>query len=372
MDKNTLIIDEILSLFAQEAPIQLQENYDNSGLIVGDRHRPTDSALLCVDVTEDVVDEAVVLGCNLIVSHHPIIFKGLKKLTPDDAVSRVVMKAIRHDIAIVAMHTNLDNSFSGTNFILSKKLKLNQLAILEPKEGLLKKLVVFVPTAHLAEVRQAIFSAGGGQIGQYDACSFSVLGKGSFRASENANPFVGEIGSVHEEEEQRLEVIVPTFRLNAVIKAMLKTHPYEEVAYDLIRLDNSWDRAGAGMIGSLPEALEEQDFLELVARQCDIPTLRHTALNGRKIKKVAVCGGSGAFLLGAAKAAGADAFVTADLKYHDFHDADGKLLLVDAGHYETEQFTKEWMADIITKKNPNFAVLFSGINTNPVRYFLKS
>ncbi|MBW7847580.1 MAG: Nif3-like dinuclear metal center hexameric protein [Bacteroidales bacterium] len=372
MDKKILHIDEILSLFAQEAPFQLQENYDNSGLIVGDRRWQTDSALLSVDVTEDVVDEAIRLNTKLIVAHHPIIFKGLKKLTPDDAVSRVVMKAIRHDIAIIAVHTNLDNSFSGTNFILSKKLGLNGLTILDPKEEILKKLVVFVPTAHLTEVRQAIFTAGGGHIGQYDSCSFSTPGKGSFRAGENANPFVGEIGNLHEEEEQRLEVIVPSFRLNAVINAMLKAHPYEEVAYDLIPLDNRFDRAGSGMIGSLPEAMDEHDFLEMIAVRCDIPVLRHTHLNGKKIKKVAVCGGSGAFLLGAAKAAGADAFVTADLKYHDFHDADNKLLFVDAGHYETEQFTKEWMADKIKKKNPNFAVRFSEVNTNPISYFLKS
>ncbi len=371
MEKITFTIDEILSLLAQYAPFQLQENYDNSGLIAGDRNAITEGVLVSVDVTENVVDEAIKHKCGLIITHHPIVFKGLKRLTADDYVSRTLIKALKNDIAIIALHTNLDNTYSGTNFLLSQKLGLENLRILDPKENILKKLVVFVPSSHFATVRAAIFSAGGGHIGQYDSCSFSSQGKGSFRAGEGANPFVGSIGRLHEEEEFRLEAVVPSFRLHAVLNAMIEAHPYEEVAYDVISLDNKWDKAGSGMIGSLPEAISEAEFLEKVARECKIPALRHSAFVDRKIRHVAVCGGAGSFLLNAAKANGADAFVTADLKYHDFYDADKQLLMVDAGHYETEQFTKDWIAGILTKKNPNFAVRFSETDLNPVNYYIK-
>lgn len=366
-----ILIRDVLNVFEETAPLPFKESYDNSGLIVGDPGASVSKVLLCVDVNEAVVEEAQNKGCELIVSHHPIIFKGLKKLVPSTYVERTVMAALRNNIAIMAMHTNLDNSFVGVNQILANKLGLNNLRILEAKQEILSKVVVFVPHSHQQVVREAMFEAGGGHIGAYDNCSFNVAGKGTFRAGEGTNPFLGEKGVLHEEDEIRVELVVPTYNVQRVVKAMLASHPYEEVAYDVIPLANAWDGAGAGMIGNLESPVDERDFLKMVAETCGIPVLRHSPLIGKKISRVAVCGGSGSFLLGAAKRAGVDAFVTADVKYHDFHDAAQQLLMVDAGHYETEQFTKELMAGILTKKFPNFAVLFSEVNTNAVGYYLK-
>lgn len=362
-------IKEILQLITDEAALSLQESYDNSGLLIGDEEIKVERALLAVDVTGEVIDEAVSKKCGLIIAHHPLIFKGLKSINPKNPVERIAMKAIKNNIAIAAMHTNLDNYEFGVNAKLAEVLGLKNLRILSPVKSGLRKLIVFVPQDHAETVRQAMFAAGAGAIGAYDSCSFNTPGTGTFRAGDNTNPFVGEQGKLHEEAEVKVETVVPAHKLNKVLKSMISAHPYEEVAYDIFPLENSDTGAGAGMIGELEQAMDEQDFLTMVLKKLGTPVLRHTALTHKKIQKVAVCGGSGVFLLPNAKAADADAFVTGDIKYHDFFEADGQLLMVDAGHYETEQFTKELMAGIIQKKMPKFAALISEVSTNAVSYF---
>lgn len=351
------------------APLALQESYDNSGLLVGDPETEVTQVLIALDCTEDVVDEAIREGCNLIITHHPIIFKGLKRLTGANYIERVVIKAIRHGIALYAIHTNLDNVTGGVNSKIADKLGLEAQAILSPKQDTLKKLVVFVPRSHVEQVRQSLFDAGAGQIGNYDQCSFNAAGYGTFRAGQAAQPHVGEIGEQHREEETRIEVIFPVHLERHIILSMYEAHPYEEVAYDLYRLENVHREIGSGMIGNLPAALEPLEFLELLKQNLGAKIIRHTALPDRPIQRVAVCGGSGGFLLKDAIRSGADVFVTADYKYHEFFDADGKILIADVGHFESEQFTQELLLEIIQKKFPTFAVRLTGIDTNPINYY---
>lgn len=365
-------VKDILQILYATAPLSWQENYDNSGLLVGNPESEVHKILVCLDVTEAVVEEAIKKDCQLIISHHPLIFHGIKKLTPSGFVEKSVIKAIKADVAIAAMHTNLDNSAEGVNKKISDKLGLVGAKILQPVKGKLKKLVTFCPVAYHEKVREAMLNAGAGHIGAYDSCSFNSEGKGTFRAGDNSNPFVGSIGEIHQENEWRIETIVPDHLLAEVINAMTRAHPYEEVAYDIYPLENSFTTVGSGMIGNLEKGLTETELLQLTAKTFGINFLRHSPFTEKVIKRVAVCGGSGAFLLQAAKAAQADAFITSDIKYHDFFEAEHSLLLIDAGHYETEQFTKELIADLLRKKIPNFAVLFSEVHTNAVGYFTQS
>ena len=362
-------IRELLKVFEQYAPGALQESYDNSGLQLGLPDQEVHKGLICLDVTPAVVQEAISSECDLILSHHPLLFKGLKKITGGHFTERVIIEAIKHNIAIVSMHTNLDNVARGVNDMLGKKLGLQNLRILQPQSGLLKKLVTFCPHSHADKVRAAIFEAGAGQIGDYDCCSYNIEGHGTFRAGAGTNPFAGRKNELHVEPEIRIETILPAYLLNRVITAMIGTHPYEEVAYDVYPLENVFDGVGSGMVGELEIPLSENDFLEKLKKDLKIPCLRHTAFTGRAIKKVAFCGGSGSFLMDQARREGADAFVTGDLKYHQFFESDGQYLLVDAGHYETEQFTKELLYDVVNKNFSKFALLISGQNTNPVQYF---
>jgi dinuclear metal center protein, YbgI/SA1388 family len=360
-----------MNCILQVAPLNLQENYDNSGLLIGEESTLVERALITLDVTEEVIDEAISKSCDLIVSHHPLIFKGLKRLGGRNPIERMVVKAIQNRISILSMHTNLDNSFSGVSRALADRLGLKNPLVLQPLCGRLQKLVVYVPCSAFEKVKSAMFEAGAGSVGNYDSCSFSMQGIGSFRAKEGAHPYVGEVGLQHLENEIRLETVVTDYQLNKVIASMVKAHPYEEVAYDVYRLDNSFAMAGSGMIGELEKELSEKDFLKRVQQVIGTPCLKHSAFADRKIKKVALCGGSGFFLLPDAKSFGADAFLTADIKYHDFFEADNKILLVDGGHFETEQFTKELLAGLILKKIPTFAVLIAETNTNSVHYFCK-
>ncbi len=362
-------IKDLLKSITEVADLSLQESYDNSGLLIGNSETKIEKALLTIDVTEAVIEEAINKNCSLIIAHHPLIFKGLKRIANNNPVERIVSAAIKNDIAIAAMHTNLDNIKNGVNGKLAAVLGLKNLNILSTASGNLRKIGVFCPTAQAGQVRQAMFEAGAGHIGDYDSCSFNTTGTGTFRGGDNTNPFVGQVGQLHQEAEIKIETIVPVFLVEKVIQAMKYAHPYEEVAYDIFSLDNAHNEIGAGMIGKLDQALEEIDFLNLIQEKLGTPFLRHTAFTGKKMQHIAICGGSGAFLLQQAKAAKADAFVTADLKYHDFFEADGELLVVDAGHFETEQFTKELMAELIRKKIPNFAALISEEHTNAVRYF---
>ena len=362
-------LGEVIKAFEQIAPFSLQDDYDNSGIQFGNTENEIKRGLVCIDITEEIIDEAIEKQCDLVISHHPLIFRGIKKLTGKHYTERALIKAIKHDISLISVHTNLDSVINGVNKKLAEKLGLTDLKVLQPRKGLLKKLVTFCPVDHAEKVREAIFQAGAGQIGEYDCCSFNLEGKGSFRGGDSTNPFVGEKGQIHYEPEVRIETILPDYLENVVLKAMFNAHPYEEVAYDIYPLDNTFDKAGAGITGKLPEQMTEKEFLVFVKDQLGIPVIRHSEFTGKKIVKVALCGGSGSFLIDRALSAGADIFITADIKYHDFFDVRGKMLLADVGHYESEQFTKEILYEIVTKKFTNFALLISDQSTNPVRYF---
>jgi dinuclear metal center YbgI/SA1388 family protein len=315
-----------------------------------------------------VLDEAIREQCSLVIAHHHKIFKGIKKLTGSNLTERLVVKAIKNDIAIYAIHTNLDNVSSGVNKKLAEKLNLQQLQILQPGQSSLKKLVVFCPLSHAEKVRDALFSAGAGHIGRYSDCSFNSSGTGTFKALEGSKPFVGEQDKLHFEEELRIETIVADYRIPAVLSTMKNVHPYEEVAYDVYPLDMHNPLTGAGMIGVLPQPEDAADFLRRVKQSLGTPYLRHNALIERKVKRVAICGGSGSFLIDAAQRAKADIFITGDIKYHDFFEYGGEMTIVDAGHFETEQFTKDLLCDILKEKFPNFALRISGVDTNPVSF----
>ncbi|MFB6306373.1 MAG: Nif3-like dinuclear metal center hexameric protein [Flavobacteriales bacterium] len=362
-------LSELISFLEQIAPPNLQESYDNSGLLVGDRELEVDQAMVCVDCTEEVVDDALNKNCQLIIAHHPIIFGGLKSLTGKNYIERTVIKAIKNNIAIYAAHTNMDNVKKGVNARISDHLGLENRKILSPKKGNLKKLAFFCPTDKANEVRNKVCDAGAGAIGDYDQCSYNLDGFGTFRGLEGANPYVGEKGKVHQENERRVEVIYSQTVESKVLKAMFETHPYEEIAYDIYSLENENPEVGSGMIGELNQSTDEQSFLQFVKKNMKTDCIRHTPLRNKPIKKVAVCGGAGSFLLNEAKGANADAFITSDFKYHQFFDAENEIVICDIGHYESEQFTMDLFKDELKKKFPKFAIHLTSINTNPVNYF---
>jgi dinuclear metal center YbgI/SA1388 family protein len=361
-------IGDIVRELERFAPPVYQESYDNARLITGSLSWQCSGAVLCLDALESVVDEAIALQCNLIIAHHPIIFSGLKSLTGKNYIEKVIIKAIKNDIAIYAAHTNLDNVQLGVNHKISERLGLQNLKILDPKKGILKKLYTYVPESHLHQVMEALFAAGAGQIGNYTECSFSYPGIGTFRGNEEANPFLGQKGLRQQEAEHKLEVLLDIAVEPMVLNALFSSHPYEEVAYELITIDNVHKEVGSGMIGELPEAMDSLNFLKLLKEKMGCATVRHTHLIHSKVQKIAVCGGAGIFLLPKAIAAGADVFVTADVKYHQFFDAEGRILIADIGHYESEQFTTALFYDILISKFPNFALHLSKVNTNPVNY----
>uniref|UniRef100_UPI003217CEE6 Nif3-like dinuclear metal center hexameric protein n=1 Tax=uncultured Draconibacterium sp. TaxID=1573823 RepID=UPI003217CEE6 len=362
-------IKYISTFFENLAPLRLQESYDNAGLIVGDVNAEIDSVLVTLDVTEEVIEEAIQKKAGLIVAHHPIVFSGLKKITGKNYVERTLLKAIKNDIAIYAAHTNLDSVEGGVNGKICEKLRLENCKILQPANGQLKKLVTYVPVDHANKVREAVFAAGAGHIGNYDSCSFNTHGQGTFRGNATSNPFVGEKGQQHYENEIRIETIFPVYNQGKIINALLQAHPYEEVAYDIYSLDNKFNKVGMGMIGTLPTQKNETEFLQQLKTTFNTGVIKHTALQNKKVKKVAVCGGAGSFLLNQAIAAQADIFVTGDFKYHQFFDAENKIVIADIGHFESEQFTKELFYELLTKNFPKFAVHLSEVNTNPVFYF---
>jgi dinuclear metal center YbgI/SA1388 family protein len=350
------------------APRSRQESYDNTGLLTGSEDRACHGVLVSLDVTEAVIEEAVAGNANLVVAHHPLIFQGLKRVDPDHPVGRTLIAAIRNDVAVYAIHTNLDNVLPGVNSALADRLGLQGQKVLKPLEGQLRKLHCYVPGTHLEAVRSAVFEAGGGHIGRYSGCSFMTTGTGTFTAEEGARPFVGEKGKPHEASEWRLEIVFPSHLESRVTRAMRAAHPYEEVAFDVVRLDNHLDSAGSGLVGELSAEMEEKDFLDLVKSVTGTPVLRHSAPMGRPVRRVALCGGAGGFLMAQARKSGADAFLTADLRYHDFFEPDGRMLLVDMGHGEGEAFMVDLVHDTLKKKFPTFAVLKSSVRTNPVYY----
>jgi dinuclear metal center YbgI/SA1388 family protein len=360
---------EITGYLESLAPLSLQESYDNSGLQVGDPAMEVKGILVALDISEEVLLEAEKLGFNLVFSHHPVLFGGLKSITGRSAPERVVKLAIQKEIAIYSGHTNFDAVTGGVNTALAGRLGLVNQRILDPVKGGLKKVAVYVPHAQLDQVSQAMFRAGAGQIGEYDSCSFNTKGTGTFRGGEGTNPFAGKPGIFHREPETRLETIVPAPLVGRVIRAMLEAHPYEEVAYDIYPLENSDPLHGPGMTGDLEDPMEEEVFLGFLKDRCRASLVRHSALRGKPVKKVALCGGSGAFLIGKARSAGADVFVTGDVKYHQFFEADRSIVIMDIGHYESEQFTRELFYDLLMKKFPKFAIRLSESEENPIKYY---
>lgn len=361
-------LSDITSYLESIAPLAYQESYDNSGLLVGNANMEITKAIVSLDCTENVVEEAIREGANLIISHHPIVFSGLKRFTGSSYIERVVMKAIKHDIALYAIHTNLDNVKHGVNARIAEQLGLINIQILEPKAGLISKLQTFVPHDKAGEVRDALFAAGAGHIGNYSECSFNTEGYGTFKGNEFSNAYIGEKNVLHTEPETKIEVVFPSRLTSKVLKSLFNAHPYEEVAYEIIPVGNIHQEVGSGMYGEFEQEISEKEFLMLLKKGLKTEVVRHTALLGKGIKKVALCGGSGSFLLKNALNIGADAFVTADYKYHQFFDAEGKILIADVGHYESEQFTMDLLMEKIQKKFPTFAVCLTKCNTNPVFY----
>jgi len=361
-------VNDIIQEFETYAPLSLQENYDNSGLLVGNKYIEVTGALLTIDVTENVINEAIEHNCNLIIAHHPLIFKSLKRITYENEMQRCIAMLIKNDIVLYAAHTNFDNVIDGVNAKIADKLKLTNREVLLPMPETLLKLVTYVPKLQLVMVRDALFNAGAGHIGNYDSCSFTSEGFGTFRANADAQPFVGEIDKLHSEPEIRLEVILPKHNKTKVIQALLKSHPYEEPAFDIIQLQNYSNRLGAGMVGDLTEPVDEIKFLNNLKVLFNCNQIKYTGLLSKNIKRVALCGGSGSFLLPNAIASGADVFISGDFKYHEFFEAENRILVADLGHFETEQYTKHIFYEIITKKMPTFAVRISETKTNPINY----
>jgi len=362
-------IYDILSYLESKFPITSQASFDNCGLLVGDNQATLQATLICLDCTEEVIDEAISLGCNLIIAHHPLIFKGIKKLTGANYIERTVLKAIRSNISIYAIHTNLDHALEGVNAEIARRLGLVNYRILDPQPNVLVKLSVFVPIAYVEVVKSTIFNAGGGTMGNYDSCSFLTLGEGTFRPLEKSDPFTGKTGMLSQVSEQKLEFLVSTHQLQDVLKAIVQVHPYEEVAYDIVSLENVNSYEGSGMIGELPNSMDCIEFLDQLKQTFKCGVIRHTELLSKEIKTVAFCGGSGSFLLSKAIRQKADIFITGDFKYHEFFDADKQIIIADIGHYESEQFTSELIYRILTEKFVNFAFNVTKVNTNPINYF---
>ena len=362
-------LKDLCSYLDSAIPLSFQEGYDNSGLQVGTPEREISSAIITLDVTEEVIDEAVAHKCDVLVSHHPLIFQPIKTLTGRSFTERILYKAVKNDIAVYSAHTNLDVLSNGVSSKMAEKIGLEKISVLLPSENKLLKLVTYIPESHLEVVRNALFEAGAGVIGNYDQCGFAASGTGSFRGNDITNPFRGEKGKIHFEKEIRFETILFSHLKDKVIKALLEAHPYEEVAYDLYSLENKNAGTGLGCIGKFHNPVSENDFLKMVSSVFEAKGIRYSKPIGKPVRKVALCGGSGASLLNLAIASGADAFLTADIKYHDFFNTENKILLVDAGHFETEKFSAEILKDLIIKKFPKFAVRFSETNTNPINYF---
>ena len=363
-------VRDIANILEETAPLSYQESYDNAGLITGSPNQEVKGIMITLDVTEAVLEEAIKKGVNMIVAHHPIIFSPFKKLTGKTYVERCVIKAIKNDLAIYAAHTNLDAVEGGVNSKICEKIGLKKVRTLSPAANQLSKLVTFVPLTEASKVRAALFEAGAGQIGNYDSCSFNSEGNGTFRGGADTNPFAGKPGEFHTEKEIKIETIVPKPLMGKVISALLQAHPYEEVAYDLYALENIFIKAGSGMIGELPHPMNEIDFLHLLKEAFGCDVIRHTAFRNQPIKKIAICGGSGSFLMNKAMAAKADIFVSSEFKYNHFFDVEDRMMLADIGHFESEQFTKEVFYEILTKKIPNFALHLTELNLNPVKYLV--
>lgn len=363
-----MLIKNIISVLEEMAPLAYAEDFDNVGLLVGNQESEVTGVLVCHDALENVIEEAIAKKCNLVVCFHPILFSGIKKITGKNYVERSIIKAIKNDIAIYAVHTALDNHQNGVNKIFCDALGLTNTKILIPKQNFIQKLVTFTVPENAAEVRRALFNAGAGTIGNYDNCSFVSNGTGTYKGNDESNPVIGERNELIETSEIKIEVTFEKHLHSRILKALFSSHIYEEVAYEIYDLQNQHQNIGLGMIGDLPAEMEEAAFLTFVKEKMIADGIRHSAFRGKKIKKVAVLGGSGSFAIKNAIQAGADAFLTADLKYHQFYEAENQLILADIGHFESERYTKNYIVDFLRKKILNFAIILSEENTNPVKY----
>lgn len=363
-----MLIKDVINYLEELAPLNYAEDFDNVGLLVGDKNESLTGVLVTLDTLESVVDEAIEKNCNLIVSFHPILFKGLKKLNGNTYVERVVIKAIKYNIAIFSIHTALDNALHGVNDIICNQLNLESKKILIPQKGTIKKLTTYVPKNNAEALRTALFNSGAGAIGNYDNCSFNSEGIGTYKGNASSNPTIGEKGVLHFEEETQISVTFSKHLESKIVTALFKNHPYEEVAYEITTLDNYNQNIGIGMVGELEKGMPTTDFFNYVKEKMNVTAIRHSKITKDGIKKVAVLGGSGSFAISAAKSVNADVLITADLKYHDFFAAEDQIILMDIGHYESEQHTKTFLADYLSKKITNFAVVLSMTNTNPVKY----
>jgi dinuclear metal center YbgI/SA1388 family protein len=365
-----MIINNIIEHLERLAPTSLQEDYDNAGLICGNKNWLCTGVIITLDATEAIVDEAIAAGCNCIVAHHPILFAAIKKLNGNNYVEQTIIKAIKNNIAIYAIHTNLDNVLYGVNGNIAALLQLQHLQVLLPKANCIKKLVCYCPIAHVHKVEQALFTAGAGNIGNYSNCNFKVQGQGTFTANEFAKPFIGEKNKPHVETEIKIEIVFNSWQQQSIVKALIAAHPYQEVAYQVFNIDNVQQNIGSGVVGTLATPITEPQFLQLLKQKFNTQCIKHTAFLNKPISKVAICGGAGSFLIKYARQAKADIFITSDVKYHEFFDAENDLLLADIGHFESEQYTTNLIFDILKEKFPTFAVLKTKLNTNPVHYYI--
>ena len=361
-------INEITNYLESLAPIYLQEDYDNSGLITGNKYWKVSNILVCLDCTEKVVEEAIAKSCNLIVTHHPIVFSGLKSIVGKNYVEQTIIKAIKNDIAIYAIHTNLDNIKDGVNSVIAKKIGLEKTKILRPKKDFIKKLSFYCPVSDARRLKDVLWEAGAGNIGNYSHCSFSSTGQGTFMGNNESKPYLGQKNVLNSEKEEKIEMLLPSYLQNKILNTLFSSHPFEEVAYEIHLLENLNQDIGSGMFGKLKTPMKSNDFLRYLKKVMQTDCIRYTNLNKKHIETVAVCGGSGSFLLDDAKRMKADIFITADFKYHEFFNAENDIIIADIGHYESEQFTKDLLCDILNKKFTKFATHLSSINTNPINY----
>ncbi len=365
---------EIITYFEEWAPKEISWQRDNVGLQVGSFEREVKNILISLDFTDRVLDDAIKKRCNLIITHHPFLFNPLRKIdTSKDRKSILLEKLIKNDITLYSAHTNLDFTKEGVSFQLARKLKLKNISFLVNLKSNQYKIIVFVPADAVDKVAQAIFNAGGGIIGQYSHCSFRTPGVGTFFGSEKTNLAVGKKISFEKIDEVKLEVLVNSWKQHKVISAMIKSHPYEEVAYDVIPVENSNVNYGSGAVGELENPISPGDFLNHVVRNLKIKNFRYTKGKNSKIRRVAVCGGSGSDLIRDAVNQNADAFITADLKYHTFQDYEGKIMLVDAGHYETEIHSldevKRRLTNFLHERNSKVKIFKYSGSTNPIVFF---
>jgi len=360
-------LSKIIECLEKWAPPSLQEEYDNSGLLIGNSENEIKGILVTLDCTESVINEAIKKKCNLIISHHPLIFKPIKKINGSNYVERSIIKAIRNSISIYSIHTNLDNIISGVNNKIADKIGLKNIEILDKKNNVLSKIEFYIPKNYKENVLKKLFKIGAGKIGNYDSCSFQAEGLGTFKPDDNASPFIGKNNKFQKSNEVKVELIFESHLEKELINCLKNSHPYDEVAFYVTRINNKSKMIGSGILGSLK--IDTSNLLKKLKNIFKTKVIKHTVLNKNKVSKIAICGGSGSFLINKALKNNADAFITSDLKYHDFFEGGSKMLIVDIGHYESEQFTKELIFEYLSKKLVNIAIHLSKINSNPIRYY---